>query len=390
MNMKALFGTLFALLFAVIGTAYLVFRGVSPAAPPPPPPAELVDEKSENPFDLTKPSPHSKVVVAESHFDFGIMALGGTQSHEFVFKNEGKGSLQLAEGPVMCKCTIPTVGDAEIKTGESVRIKLEWKPVEMSSDFSKEAVIWTNDPAKPKVTLSIKGQVFADPMMYPSQFAVGSIPWDKESESEVKLASSTGADLQIEGVEVSHPKWMSVTWTPADVASLLEAGVTTPKPQSGFNVLLKISPDGSVGPFNGWVNLKVNRVEKEQKIDVVGIRSGPIQIHGNDFQSSQSLLNIKRFKSADGKEMKIFLRLKSFGPDLQLLDVTSKSKNLTATLRKESAAEDKKDLYVLLIQAKKGAAAGTSYSLDDPDLLTLQLNHPLVPELIIKTAYIVQ
>ncbi len=390
MNMKALFGTLLALLFAVGGTAYLVARGVSPTPPPPPPPPALGDPAAVNPFDLTQPGPHSKVVVAEPHYEFGVMALGETQSHEFVFKNEGEGPLRLAEGPVMCKCTIPTVGDAELKTGESVNIKLEWKPEAMSSDFSKEAVIWTNDPAKPKVILSIKGQVYPDPMMYPSEFAVGTIPWDKESESEVKLASSTSADLQIEGVEVSHPKWMTVTWTPADVQSLLDAGVTSPKPQSGFNVLLKIAPDGSVGPFNGWVNLKVNRLGKEQKIDVVGIRSGPIQIHGTDYQSALSLLNFKRFKSADGKELKVFLRLKSFETDLQLLDVSSKSNHFAATLRKESAGGDKKDMYVLTIQAKKGAAAGTAYTPDNPDPITLKLNHPQVPELIFNTVYIVQ
>ncbi len=389
MNMKALLGTVLALLLAVGGTAYLAARGAKPEVPPPLPPP-VGSPIPANPFDLSAPGKQPKVVVAETHFEFGVMGLGGTQSHDFVFKNEGEGPLRVAKGFIQCKCTIPDVTDQAVQPGQSVNIKLTWKPEESSQEFRKEAVIWTNDPTNPKITLSINGIVFDDPGVYPSQFAVGDIPWDKEHESEVTVASPTAGDLKIDGYEASHPEWMSLSWTPVDIAKLIAGGANNPKPLSGYSVKLKILPNASVGPFNGWVKLKLNRKDGIHQIDVTGSRTGPIKIHGEYYQAALSLITLKRLKSAEGKEVKLFVFLDSFGEDLQLKEVLSESKNLTATLQKKSPTGGKKDSYILLIQAKPGITAGTTFSSDHPDGLILKLNHPQVPELVFKASYIVQ
>ena len=222
MNMKALLGAVLALVLAVGGTAYLVANLAKPSPPKPDPAAVAAaevhkDELETNPFDLAAPGPKPKAVVEQTHFEFGVMRLGTEQSHDYIFKNEGEGPLKLAKGPMMCKCTIPAVPDQEIKPGESISIKLTWKPVVPDSAFSKEAVIWTNDPAKPKINITVKGEVFDDPVAYPSQFAVGDIPWDKDHEGVVYLTSSTSNELKVEEITVSDPEWMSVTTEPADL-----------------------------------------------------------------------------------------------------------------------------------------------------------------------------
>jgi len=391
MNMKAMLGAVVALLLAVGGTAFLAARVATPKPlPPPPVPAEIADQLKVNPFDLLAPGPKSKVVAEETRLDFGVMALGGEMSHDFLFKNEGEGPLRLAKGPMMCKCTMPAVPDQEIKPGESINIKLTWKPVEMSTEFSKEAVIWTNDPAKPKVVLLIKGQVFSDPGVFPNMFTLGDIPWDKERENEVTLVSGIENDLKVEGVEVSHPEWMTVTLEPLDVEKLVGSGMSNPKPRSGYAVKLKISPHEKVGPFSGWIKLKLNHGLAEQRIDVVGSRSGPILIHGPHYQAELSMVDLKRFKSAEGNETKMFMFLVPFGEDMRIDEISSTSKSLTATLTKESPAGAEKDRYVLVIKALPGATPGTTYTIATPNTLTLKTNHPHVPELTFKVRYIVQ
>ncbi len=44
----------------------------------------------------------------------------------------------------------------------------------------------------------------------------------------------------------------------------------TPKPLVGYSLELKTKPNGTIGVFNGWVKLKVNRNDGEQKISISG------------------------------------------------------------------------------------------------------------------------
>jgi Protein of unknown function (DUF1573) len=384
MNMKAMLGTILALVLAIAGTAFLAARAATPPPKPPAPiPVGIANQLEVNPFDLTAPGPRSKVVAEKIHFDFPVMALGKTEFHDFEFKNMGEGPLRLAKGPLMCKCTMPTVPDNEVKTGESMMIRLEWKPLEMATDFRKEAVIWTNDPAKPKIILSIKGQVIPDPGLFPSEFGLGDIAWDRDVEAAVTIASAVSDDLMIESAEVSDPKWMSVTW-------VKDAGdKPIPKPKSSFTVKLKIIPNETEGPFVGWVKLKLNRNDGTQEIRVVGARTGPISIYGKEYQAASSMIDMKKFKSSEGIAKTLFIRLKPFGEDLQIKGVISKSKFLTATLKKKSTGESK-DSYELVVEGVKGATPGTVFTAEIPDEMILQTNHPQVPELKFKARYVVQ
>ena len=392
MNMKAMLGTILALLLAVGGTAYLAARGATVPPPPPPPIPPGIDGQLEtNPFDLTAAGPKPTVVVEKTHFDFPVMALGSEESHDFEFKNTGDGQLRLAKGPLMCKCTVPTVPDEGIEPGKSVKITLTWKPLEMSTDFRKEAVIWTNDPKKPKINLTIKGQVIPDPGVFPSYFGLGDIPWDKDVEAEVQIVSAVSKELNIEGAEVSNPEWMSVTYTKDEADKLLpQGGGSFPKPQSGYTIKVKITPNETEGPFSGWVKLKINRNDGVQKIDVMGVRAGPISIFGDYYQAANSLVRIERVKSNEGKVTRIFLALTPFGEDLKILDINSKSKLLTATLKKESKPGDAKERYALLVEVLKGATPGTVFTFEQPDELIIKTNHPQVPELKLKARYVIQ
>jgi len=180
MSMKALLGTLLALVLAVGGTAFLVARSVQPEPPPAPKP-EAGEIVYQNPFDLKAPGPHPKVVVPESHFEFGVMSLGGEQSHEFEIRNEGDAPLKLAKGKILCKCTIPTLDTGAIPPGGSTKVQLTWKPTAAEKEFRKEADIWTNDPKIPMIKFSIRGSVYGDPEVTPGEFGVGVIPRDKEN-----------------------------------------------------------------------------------------------------------------------------------------------------------------------------------------------------------------
>ena len=82
--------------------------------------------------------------------------------------------------------------------------------------------------------------------------------------------------------------------------------------------------------------------------------------------------------------------LEPFGQDLQITEVVCASQHLTATLLKDpKSVGAKKERYFLSIQAIKGITPGTVLTNDNPDQLTLKINHPQVPELKFNVRYVV-
>ena len=176
-----------------------------------------------------------------------------------------------------------------------------------------------------------------------------------------------------------------MTWTRDDDQTLVPFSEEKyPKPKVAYTVKLKIAPNNSEGPFSGWVKLKLNRNAGVQNINVVGSRSGPISILGRHYQAALTLVDLERFKSAEGKELRLSLFVKSFGEELQIKEVISKSKLLTATLKKRPNSEATREGYDLYIKAIAGAPPGTTFTPEEPDELTLKTNHPIVPELKLK------
>ncbi len=393
MNMKSMLGAFLALVLAVGGTAFLVARAAKakPVSTTSAAPVPVNGVYRENPFPTVVEGPKSKVSVPEVNFKFGAMPLGEDRSHEFVFKNEGDGPLKLAKGPLMCKCTMPDVPDQEVKPGESLSIKLTWKPEETAEEFYKNAVIWTNDPENPQITLSVEGKVFEDPGASPRVYILGEIPWDKDFETSGHFATVSYKDMEIESCESSDPEHISATWSPEDASNFPQVEGALQSPIKSFAVNVKIAPNGQVGPFSGWLKLKLkNCIATEHKIDVFGNRAGPIAIHGPDYQASMSLIDLKRFKSAEGKKTRLFMFLAPFGEELKITEVVSKSNLLSATLAKKSQDGAEKERYELTIEAKPGAVVGTVFSVNAPDDLMIKTNHPKVPEILFKAKYIVQ
>lgn len=385
------------LLIALVGVVFVASRGAPPAPAVPQSAVAAVspdishdDTAYINPFRYEESGPQPRAVVAMSHYEFGRMALGSEQSYEFEVRNEGDAPLRLAKGKVQCKCTVPTVGKEAIPPGGSVKILLTWKPVEATPEFAKSAEIWTNDPDNRQLKLSIRGGVFDDPGVSPANLVLGEIPSKQVTERHVIVYSGVADDLEITACVVDDPKSYEATFAKLTPDQLREEAATlTATALSGYRVDLKVLPSGTLGPFQGWVTLKLNRGNGEKQIDFSGYRIGPISIHGPDYQGGLALVDLKRFKSQQGAKTKLFLRLEPFGKDLQIEGVTSTSGSFTAALTKKSMAGSK-EFYELILESRSGIPIGTTYTVTNPDRLVLKTNHPEWPEIQLNARYIVQ
>lgn len=92
-------------------------------------------------------------------YDFGtIKEDGGTVSHEFVFKNTGKGNLVILSAKAECGCTKPEYTEAPIAPGKTGKIKVTFNPRRRPGGFTKVITVkCTGSPSK--VNLKIRGTV---------------------------------------------------------------------------------------------------------------------------------------------------------------------------------------------------------------------------------------
>ncbi len=100
-----------------------------------------------------------RIVVEQEEHDFGDLTHQEQVSHIFRVFNQGDAPLRLHRGPTTCKCTMSTLPEQDIPPGQGAEIALTSKVIERRGFFSHSATIFTNDPARPVLTLKIIGAI---------------------------------------------------------------------------------------------------------------------------------------------------------------------------------------------------------------------------------------
>ncbi|MBT5018877.1 MAG: DUF1573 domain-containing protein, partial [Planctomicrobium sp.] len=186
------------------------------------PPPSVDGTEQTNPFDLTIEGPHPIAVLEEEFFNFGEMALEETGTHAFVIKNEGEVELELAKGPVQCKCTISGLKQDTIPPGGEAAIELEYTPKSLG-EFAQGAIIWTNDPQNPEIRIRVEGRMVQAIIISPQNaWNLGPIPKGKPVELLGDISSIVETSFDITSIETSSAavKMEAVALTDADKSRL--------------------------------------------------------------------------------------------------------------------------------------------------------------------------
>jgi hypothetical protein len=150
--------------------------------------------------------PAPKLVTPEVTFDFGRMIVGEKGAYEFPFTNKGDAPLELTKGATSCKCTISGLEQTSIPPGETANVKLEWKanPGGPGGDFRQTALILTNDPLRPEVTLTIQGKSFAMWDPFPSGLVFTDLQTDSVASATAKVITYGATAPEVVAVRVSE------------------------------------------------------------------------------------------------------------------------------------------------------------------------------------------
>jgi hypothetical protein len=229
------------------------------------------------------PAPIATVLEGDLVHDFGILPQQTVDSWKWTIRNDGQGDLVLELGSSTCKCTIADLGKDEttgelkkaiIKPGQSKEIKLQWDTKEVSGKFTQSASIITNDPERPELKFTAKGEVQPPILSSPATSAANlqEIPNGEGRVAEWFFASPDRPDLKIEVKENSRPDLLEPEVRPMTEDECRDKGV--PK---GIRVAVRVKPTKRLGHFREEVLLATDHPKRpELSVFVSGKLVGPI------------------------------------------------------------------------------------------------------------------
>jgi hypothetical protein len=272
---------------------------------------------------LTPPAPASsglapKLVVEHDEFDFGSLEVGGTGRHTFVFKNQGRGPLVLTKGETSCVCTLASIENSEVPPGGSTKIEVQWHPP-THGPFRQSAQVLTNDPQRPRVELSIYGNVVASFRLVPERIVFSGLTANRGATGQARVYSYVTDHLTItepEWSDKSTVQFYDLQIKPLSASQLKEEEGA----KSGCLIQVTVKPGLPAGTFGETIRFHVNKPGNPAlQLTVEGTVAGPIEIAGREWDAEHGMLMLGQVHSLEGSKSVLYLMIR--GDALKQADI---------------------------------------------------------------------
>ena len=339
-----------------------------------------------------------RVAVDREKHSFGKVDVGVTGCHQFVFTNTGNEPLVLTREKSTCGCCTCVcrvrLPECAIAPGQSAKVTLEWKSKLYVGPFRQTATITTNDPNRREVTLLISGR-FAGPVgVVPSQLSFGSVRACQAATGKARLFSYLDEPLKITGYGLSNPqnaKYFDVAWEPLSAEQVREER----EARGGYSMHITVRPGLPVGEFRQQIVLKTNsETVPTVEVPVHGLVVSDVSIAGRGWNSLTGVLSMGTVESSKGTTWPLMIVVRgAHAKDVQLRPVRIVPDLLEVELGSARYIADKSISVTRLtirIPPGSGPSAHLGAGKGNPGRISLQANHPEVPELTIQVRFAVK
>ena len=144
------------------------------------------------------------IVFDKAYYHFGKVPQNYQISETFMFRNRGLKPLEVSIESSSCQCTAALMSERVVPPGQTGTVKITYIPKDWTSEqVVKETVMLrTNDPRKPRVVLTMTGQIYPTVKVIPSalnfrKLAIGSVA--------EKTLTVINPNVRVLGVEANSP-----------------------------------------------------------------------------------------------------------------------------------------------------------------------------------------
>jgi len=144
-----------------------------------------------------------KIVFKAESWNFGKVKSGERIVYEFIFENKGDADLNITKVETACGCTAALVANDKVAPGKSGKIKVTFNTGGYEGDITKSVFIETDDPANPRLKLTITAMVDVGPVpkieLGKMGVESGLLIEGEELSAEVTIRNPGAAELQFRG-----------------------------------------------------------------------------------------------------------------------------------------------------------------------------------------------
>lgn len=208
--------------------------------------------------EASAPAAAPSAVVDEPVFDAGRVSKGADVVHDFVIRNEGTAPLTISEVRPACGCTVADY-DETIAPGESGKINAVVDTTDFSGGISKGLTVFTNDPANPRLVLTVKARIEPSVFIRPGFARFIQPQFSEPGTVDQILFTRSFDDLKVLKVESPYP-FLDVKARPATEDEKQEDG-------SGNQWVLEMTLDygtAEIGPLAEYVRVTTNHPEQTE------------------------------------------------------------------------------------------------------------------------------
>ena len=195
------------------------------------------------------------ILFEERVYDFGIAGPDQKITHTFKFTNTGSLPLKIERVSTSCACAAVLLSAREIPSGSQGSVRAIFEPRRYKDKQEDIITVYSNDPEKPEIDLTIKGVIKRDVAVVPQGINFSNIKKGQPASARVRLLELSADPLVIFKIQANE-KYMKVS-----TSRFREEN------SRGINIDLTLKPEVPDGTFIEVITLHTN-VKKRPKIDV--------------------------------------------------------------------------------------------------------------------------
>jgi hypothetical protein len=349
----------------------------------------------------TSSFPAPKAVVDQKTCDIGTIESAKDFRCSFSVANAGHADLTLAIGNGLCKCLTVELPEQPVAPGDSARIRVTPSKTEetetiASGVFTRDIHLVTNDPERPRLTLTINATVRPRLAVTPSPITLSvkaaglaatatdfgnALPFDA-SVGKSRIAECIVYSQRWKSFDVSVAKTsrtgMDCHIEPAPAEALKNLDAT-----GGYRVTVTMPeamPDGS---FADWVDFVGKSTEKgssdneqaryECRVDIKGYVRGRLVFHGPKLVN-ENTLRLGEIQQGESVRERLLVKVNDAQRNLSVTAIEANPAFLKTRWAAYPNASENNGLYRLEVEVPADAPSG-----DHHGLIRLKTNHPRLP-----------
>jgi hypothetical protein len=341
-----------------------------------------------------------KATIGETTYRFGKMESGTKQQRTFPVRNAGDKPLNIEFVSHTCKCTTVKLDGKPVEPGATVVVQpgeetgvfLEWAAKVAPGPFRHGATFTTNDPALSRIELVVEGDVVESTALYPSSLNFGRVRVGQPAAAELFVMAFLEPEVEVLDHHVLDDKLAERVEIKIEPAT--KEGLPSPEAQAGVKIIATYTPSGSIGPFEGSLELKTNiKQAPDLAVPIYGRVEGDISIVGKGWTEASGMLRMGPATSASGTSSKLNVAVRGPHAAATKLSVASVDPaELKVSLGEPDAIRENLVWTPLTVEIPPGTRGMVRAGEDQggEGSIVLATTHPDTPEIRLRVTFTVK